>query len=443
MKKLLAATFVAPLMVGLLASSLAQAEEHEWTNTQGKTIKAEFVSATNESVTISMGGKSYVVKLADLSPQSRALAAKLRVQKSKAREPATKVEAPKVVVDGYHLPSAMQTRLPKKRIAVLRLRGGKDITETAIIRGLNWLKANQAPDGSWGGSAKGSGGAKSPQDKNAMTGMALLAFLGHGELQDSPDYGPTVQRAIKYIASTPPDKPVGGGHIGSYSHPIRTYALCEAYTMTKIKRLEEYAKRAAIHVIKGQNENGGWAYGYAKGVAAHVDLSVTGWNIQALKAAALTGIPIDGLDEAMDKAVEYTKKCQDAAGKFAYKIGSGGKPSLTGTGVLCLQIWKNAKSQEAQKGLEWIIANQATKWKGVNVYEWYYHAQACFQAIGVNGGQKYWDAWNKNFQQIVCSAQESDGHWPPGAHFHGNTDVFRTTMTILMLQVYYRFTPGW
>jgi antitoxin component YwqK of YwqJK toxin-antitoxin module len=73
--------------VGLLASSLAQAEEHEWTNKQGKTIKAGFVSAGEEAVTISMGGKSYVVQLADLSPQSRALAAKLRVQKSKAREP--------------------------------------------------------------------------------------------------------------------------------------------------------------------------------------------------------------------------------------------------------------------------------------------------------------------------------------------------------------------
>jgi len=73
--------------VGLLASSLTQAEEHEWTNKQGKTIKAGFVSAGEETVTISMRGKSYVVKLADLSPQSRALAAKLRVQKSKAREP--------------------------------------------------------------------------------------------------------------------------------------------------------------------------------------------------------------------------------------------------------------------------------------------------------------------------------------------------------------------
>ena len=76
------------------------------------------------------------------------------------------------------------------------------------------------------------------------------------------------------------------------------------------------------HIIKGQNESGGWAYGYGKGPVVHTDLSVTGWNIQALKAAALTGISIDGLDEAMDKAIAYTKRCQDKTGKFAYKEGS-------------------------------------------------------------------------------------------------------------------------
>ena len=344
---------------------------------------------------------------------------------------------------GLNLPKTMQNRCdPKKRVARLRSGGGKDITETAIIRGLTWLKNTQAADGSWGGDAKGDDGAPVKTDLNAMTSMALLSFLGHCELQDSPEFGPTVQKAINFLtASNNPPEKMAGGNTGSYSHPIRTYALCEAYTMTKIKKLELYAKRASEHVVKGQNENGGWAYGYGKGVGAHTDLSVTGWNIQALKAAAYTGISIDGLDEAMDKAVEYTKKCQDAAGKFAYKIGSGGKPSLTGTGVLCLQIWKNAKSQEAQKGLEWIIANQATEWKSVNVYEWYYHAQACFQATGVSGGQKYWRAWNKNFQQIVCSAQESDGHWPHGAHYHGDSDIYRTTMTILMLEVYYRYMP--
>jgi prenyltransferase beta subunit len=214
--------------------------------------------------------------------------------------------------------------------------------------------------------------------------------------------------------------------------------------MTKIKKLEVYAKRAAELVIKGQNESGGWAYAYGKGPAAHTDLSVAGWNIQALKAAALTGIEISGLDESMDKAIGYVKRCQDKQGKFAYQEGGGGKASLTGTGVLSLQIWKNAKSEEADKGLQWIVQNEAVKkeWSTIDVYGWYYNAQACFQATGVSGGSKYWKAWNKDFQQTVCGNQAADGHWPHGNHFHGDTDIYRTTMAILMLEVYYRYMPS-
>ncbi|MEE3055454.1 MAG: toxin-antitoxin system YwqK family antitoxin, partial [Planctomycetota bacterium] len=80
-------------------------EIHEWTNVQGQKIQAEFISATEKTVIISMKGKTYVVKLADLTPQSRALAAKLRVQKSTAQELVTNVvvDAPKVVVDVDHL----------------------------------------------------------------------------------------------------------------------------------------------------------------------------------------------------------------------------------------------------------------------------------------------------------------------------------------------------
>ena len=344
---------------------------------------------------------------------------------------------------GLSLPKTMQQRCdPQKRIARLKSGGGKTMTEAAIVKGLKWLQTMQDPNGSWGGKDKDADGNPKATDKNAMTGMALLCYLGHCELQDSPDYGPTVQKAIDFITSTTPEPTINGG-AGSYSHPIRAYALCEAYTMTKIKKLEEFARRATLHIIKGQNENGGWAYGYGKGVAAHTDLSVTGWNIQALKAAAYTGIEISGLDEAMDKAIKYVIECQDAQGKFAYQRGKGGKASLTGAGVLCLQIWKNAKSEEAKKGLEWIAQNQAIikEWSKVDVYGWYYNAQACFQATGVSGGSKFWKAWNKDFQQTVCANQAPDGHWPHGNHFHGDTDIYRTTMAILMLEVYYRYMP--
>ncbi|MFP6854872.1 MAG: prenyltransferase/squalene oxidase repeat-containing protein, partial [Opitutales bacterium] len=232
---------------------------------------------------------------------------------------------------GLALPTPMKSRCdPQARINRLKQGGGKASTEEVIKKGLDWLKATQDKDGSWGANDKGPDGNKKSTDRNAMTGMALLCFLGHCELQDSADYGNTVHRAIEFLSSTP-----GNAFTGRecYSHPIRTYALCEAFTMTKIKKLESIAQIAAEAVIKGQNEDGGWAYDYKKGPTAHVDLSIAGWNIQALKAAALTGLYIDGLDEAMDKAIAYVKACQDSTGRFKYTKdrhgGHSGHGSLT------------------------------------------------------------------------------------------------------------------
>ena len=99
---------------------------------------------------------------------------------------------------GLSLPKSMQQRCdPKKRMARLRSGGGKEITENAIIKGLTWLKNNQDSDGGWGDKDKTPEGNKprygTDSHKQSMTSMALLAFLGHCELQDSPQFGPTVQ----------------------------------------------------------------------------------------------------------------------------------------------------------------------------------------------------------------------------------------------------------
>ena len=76
MKRLKSVFYVVLAMA--FAWPFAQAQEREWTNKLGATIKAVFVSADEQAVTISMKGKNYVVKLADLSPQSQALAKELQ-----------------------------------------------------------------------------------------------------------------------------------------------------------------------------------------------------------------------------------------------------------------------------------------------------------------------------------------------------------------------------
>ena len=64
-----------------------------------------------------------------------------------------------------------------------------------------------------------------------------------------------------------------------------------------------------------------------------------------------------------------------------------------------------------------------------------------FQATGA-GQSNFWRSWNRDFQRIVTDAQSEDGHWKHGYHFHGDTDIYRTTMAILMLEVYYRYMPS-
>jgi hypothetical protein len=370
------------------------------------------------------------------------------------------------------LPKVMQQRCdPKKRMERLRSGGGKPSTEAAIVKGLKWLKEVQDKDGGWGLQDMNSQEKPHPYRENSfhrdgMTALSLLAFLGHCELQDSPEFGKTVQNAINFITATPPDKLANRDESGTflglrgkstrdmqfaaYSHAIRSYALCEAYTMTKIPKIKEYATRAVNLIIEGQNPNGGWGYGFGRGVAAAVDLSLSSWCVQALKAAALTGIQFKGLDESMDKAISYVKKCQDkGSGKFKYTPegndaaldGGPSRGSITGAGVLCLQVWKEAKSQEAKKGLEFIVQNRLVdSWSKVDAYEWYYHAQACFQSTGALSGI-FWREWNKNFQEVVAAGQQENGRWELGLHFHGESAIFRHALTVLMLEVYYRYAP--
>ena len=60
-----------------------------------------------------------------------------------------------------------------------------DGVEEATIAGLDWLRDQQNPDGSFG-----------TKYHHAMTGLALMALAGHGESPESESYGATVFHAI-------------------------------------------------------------------------------------------------------------------------------------------------------------------------------------------------------------------------------------------------------
>ena len=342
---------------------------------------------------------------------------------------------------GKGVPSAMGGRMGGQARSMAGMKvGQKDKSEKAVMAGLRWLKDHQNADGSW-----------SDEFKPGMTGLGLLCFLGHGELPESPEFGETVKKTLDWMLARGTEfqgrmsltKDGWGGNHGVYEHAIGTYAMGEYYSMTKDERFAPLLKQAVGYIVDGQNPLGGWMYSYSKGPKN--DLSVAGWQIQALKAAHLTGLGIPGVDEALDKSMEFIKKWQGNEGGFGYQ-DPGNKLSLTGVGVLCTYFWRESKDRTVKEGIDFLLGKVEVKYKSdkADLYAWYYDTQACLMF-----GGSAWQKWNRMFQDEIADNQSPDGSWPPTAGAHGPQPkpdgagpFYRTTLCVLMLEVFYRYMPS-
>jgi hypothetical protein len=315
--------------------------------------------------------------------------------------------------------------------------------EDAIFRALRWLKANQASDGSW------------PNVRPAMTSLALLAFLGHGELPDSEEFGGTVQRAMEWLVSNQePDGRFKGRDPNDYSQPIAAYALCEAVMLTRVPSVRYAAERAVEVLLTGQHPDGAWDYRCRQ--SERKDTSYMGWCIQALKAASLAKVGDQRRTEEASIRAAAAMRRQFCAGSdanyggvFSYTGPGTGQGGLTGVGVLCLQLLRVADTAEARGGMrtveQWNV-NWANPGVTSPLYYWYYGVQAAFH----NGGSA-WEKWNPMLARELVRNQvrvpggeggRELGYWDsPSASEHHDGRVMDTCLCVLMLEVPYRYLP--
>lgn len=237
------------------------------------------------------------------------------------------------------------------------------------------------------------------------------------------------------------------GNTISYEHAICVYALAEAYSLNKNAhkphaKIAPVLKNAVPIIVDGQTGEGGWLYGYA--TSGDGDLSVSGWNVQALKAAELTGLSFSSLRTATKRATGYLRKADAGNGRYKYRLTAGneeGRATLTGVGLLCARMLGDVGKNE-DKGIAVILGGKpAPESKGMDAYAWYYYSQACFQ----HGGTA-WKDYNASYQQVVMRTQAADGSWTaPGNHTNGlgnDVPIYSTALCTLMLEVYYRYLPA-
>ena len=325
-------------------------------------------------------------------------------------------------------------------------------TEASVLKALRWLKHVQRPDGSWAG--------PSP---TAMTGLAVLTYLAHGETPSSREFGATVGRALDYLIASQRDEQgvtrFRGSDGNEYAFLIATYALCEAYGMTRNPNAGEAAKKGLARIIAGQSPTGGWDYKLNR-ASTRDDLSFGGWALQALKAGKMAGLRVEGLDDCVKKSVRYLKTRAFRKGGFGYCAG-GAPTGLTATGCLALQLLGAAREKEVRSALDFMRAWRPV-WEnhpgGKNAQYYSYYATQCKYQAGMRrdaapADQTSWKKWNAEMKAAYPKAMtelperipDSEGR-PCAMGYWQNRDaydapVMGTCLCALQLMVYYRYLP--
>ena len=335
------------------------------------------------------------------------------------------------------------------RAGALKSYGGSVAGQQSLAKALKWLASVQNPDGTWGDG-----------HPVAMTSLALLTFLAHGETPKSKNYGTHVSKAISQLAQWGNSKkfPLGEAKGGRnvYEHSLAAYALSEAYAMTGNYALREPMNNTIKFICDNQHVNGGFMYNYAKKGTSN--FSNACWNWQAMKAAKSAGCDVESLPAAIEKSIAHMKKFATPTG-FYYRTDNSQKrdQSMRAVGVLCLQLLGehddpitkrlgNLIIRDDIKLLEWKYHGKHADPAGFFLYWMYYATQVMFQRGGSD-----WKKWNNKFQAMLKENQHPEGYWnSPAKKIETermnmkdiDNKIYSTTLCALQLTVYYRYLPS-
>ncbi|HBY57400.1 MAG TPA: hypothetical protein DEG96_06010 [Candidatus Atribacteria bacterium] len=321
----------------------------------------------------------------------------------------------------------------------------------ALTRALDYLAREQTKEGYW---------SQSRNDyKVGIAGLALQAFIG-GECVPK-DYSSNINAAINFLKSNyhpssdyqadTEDRAIYGGIIAEnksmYEHAIATLALIEALVKNNDLSLAPIIEDALQLIIRAQNtehksellggpinpdseDYGGWRY---EPDSTDSDISVTGWQILALKGALSAGFSIP--EWSLPEAADYLRSCYDEDyHSFGYTSSGGEGCARASIGALGLQLSGYPDDPLIKPALRYIQDNAPT-WEfedpgeGWPFYYWYYGSRAMLLA-----GGEYWRIWKNWTCRLLIDHQNDDGSWT-GAQREEEMEIYTTALGALILEL--------
>lgn len=304
------------------------------------------------------------------------------------------------------------------------------------------------------------GGTGGPYDM-ALTGLALLAFQAGGHYAfNGNNYSDAVRKGLDWmVAQQRPDggllrpgTPTAGTFYQQYmyEHGMATFALAEACAVANVSggpaqdSYRQAMDKAVRFIYRMQHDDGGWRY--SDDLRAPSDTSVAGWQVLALKSAKEAGVAID--PKCIEKIrVFFANHAMGENGRTGYQGHSISTEATTGVGMLARQFLLNEPDGPLVRDAARYLAGYAERtWpnrilrrRDRDYYLWYNCALAMFQA----GGEP-WRRWNRVVRDTLTELQEhggcEDGSWGPDARWGSEGGrIYATALAALTLEVYYRY----
>jgi hypothetical protein len=301
--------------------------------------------------------------------------------------------------------------------------------DQSVTRALEYLQRSQGPEGYWR-----SGAGRNP----GVTALAVMAFLSAGHVPGEGSYGETVEKGIRWVLAIQQ----GNGLIAvdsnqeMYHHGICTLMLAEVAGMTNERlgvEVRQKLEKAVAVILRAQRTSGvhagGWRY-QARGRDS--DISVTGWQVMALRAAKDLGCDVP--PRAIERAIQYISLCHDTlSGGYFYQPGVSLSPACTGTSVLALEICGKEQHGRPELSKAGSYMLKHPPWKArFPCYGMYYCTQAMYQL-----GDNYWNVYRPQLYDALLRTQHANGSWD-GENIGPD---YGTAMAVLALTVDYGFLP--
>lgn len=336
-------------------------------------------------------------------------------------------------------------RSAENRDRTAKARGGTLESELAVERALEWLAAHQLPSGGW--SLVHDGGKCSGQCKNngsdsryepAATGLALLAFLGAGYTHQSGKHQRTVHDGVYYLLQIMEEVHNEGSFLhqserGMYNHGIAAFALCEAYQLSGDQDLKKAAQLAVNFICSAQNYSGGWGY-IPK---APGDLTISGWQMMALKSAHAAGLDVP--PSVILRVDHFVDTKQLPPGIFYGYSTPEKDPTCSAIGMLLrlFRGWSHTDPRALELG-QFLVK------KGRSNGDVYYNYYATLLLFHLGGPA--WETWNPRIREHLVKTQNQSGHEAGSWFFEDQYAkeggrLYTTAMCAMTLEVYYRFAP--